>query len=249
MNWWIVSPLKTPLQKCISHGDNRGFEFTCKISTVYSCEDFNKTCENLTVQCVAHQRLIHYRAFSSVPILCTTDSRMSRATFLWAVSQSTKISATAVGADAGHRCIVPRYLAIQQVGWRMQPSDTSPSQRQGRDWVRGEGTSVSLKGASFAAEIMRLRVPIQRVSRFPAPAFSAPHKILTVPQRPQESYCKIIPTRAKLLLAFYLLAVESCYTYCFNNSVYDLQSIFSSPRNWVSVKEKQNKTKQKVWKP
>ena len=90
---------------------------------------------------------------------------------------------------------------------------------------------------------MRLRVPIQRVSRFPAPAFSAPHKILTVPQRSQESYCKIIPTRAKLLLAFYLLTVESCYTYCFNNSVYDLQSIFTEELGKCERTTKQNQTK------
>lgn len=78
---------------------------------------------------------------------------------------------------------------------------------------------------------------------FQGPAFSAAHKILRVAQRAEKSYYKIIPTVAKLLLAFYLLIVESCYTYSCNKLGYDLPSVFSSLKNGVSVEEKnENKT-------
>lgn len=62
------------------------------------------------------------------------------------------------------------------------------------------------------AEILRLNVSIQCAPHFKSLP-SRLHIKSSVTQRRKESYYKIIPTIAKLLLAFYLLIVESCYTY------------------------------------
>lgn len=108
--------------------------------------------------------------------------------------------------------------------------------------MRGKERGSSLNQSSFVAEVLRLNVSIQCAPPHPAPfqvpAFSAAHKILRAAQRSEKNYYKIIPTVAKLLLAFYLLIVESCYTYSCNKLVYDLHSMFSSLKNGVSVEEK-----------
>jgi len=84
-------------------------------------------------------------------------------------------------------------------------------------------------------------------STFQVPAFSALYKILIVTQRSKESYYKIIPTIAKLLLAYlFINSGVLLYVQCQGKLVYDLQSIFSSLNNWVSVKEKTNKNKNEI---